>query len=92
MTHMYIKICDNCGKPCEVDSGLHGGSISSDIIILKGKISKVVFREEFDLCIECITNTGLGDILQKIKLQKEANSEKKIGFKKLLQQKKILPK
>lgn len=91
MTHLYIKLCDNCGKPCIVDSGAHGGTIHTDILVQKGKISHVVFREEFDLCIGCIAATGLGKILQKLKEAKERNQQRKVTFKRLLQQRKVLP-
>lgn len=84
MTHLYIKLCDLCGKPCEVDSGLHGGNIKTDIMINKGRVSYKVFAEEFDVCITCLENTGLLDMLERFKLIKEENSKKKISFKKLL--------
>jgi hypothetical protein len=90
MTHLYIKLCDLCGKPCEVDSGMHGGHISADVLIQKGKVSRVAFREEFDLCIECLHKTGLGEVLQKMKIMKESNVKKKFDFRKMLERKKIL--
>ena len=87
---MYIKLCDTCGKPCEVDSGIHGGTIHADIMVNKGTYSQSVFREEFDVCIECLKKLGFSDILQKMKIMKDKNSEKKISFKKLLLDKKVL--
>jgi hypothetical protein len=92
MTHLYIKLCDNCRRPCEVDGGLHGGTIQADILVKKGKVSHTVFREEFDLCITCIQNTGLADTLQKLKLVKDENKQKKLNFRKELELKKVLGK
>lgn len=51
MTHLYIKLCDLCGRPCEIDSGMHGGHISTDIMVKKKKVSIAVFREEFDVAL-----------------------------------------
>ena len=87
MTHMYIKLCDICGKACEIDSGLHGGTISADIIVKEGKASKVAFREGFDVCITCLRTVGLLDILEKMKKMKDENESKPIEFKKLLEEK-----
>ena len=92
MTHLYIKLCDLCGRPCEVDGGLHGGSIHTDIMIDKGKFSHNVFREEFDVCITCLKTWGLWDTFAKMKVMKYDNAQKKIDFKKLLEHKKILRK
>ena len=90
MTHLYIKLCDLCRRPCEVDSGLHGGSISADIMVNKGKVSMVAFREEFDTCITCLQKLGLIEILEKMKKMKKENEQKKIDFKKLLKNERIL--
>jgi hypothetical protein len=90
MTHLYIKMCDLCGRPCEVDSGLHGGSISTDIIVKKKKVSIVAFREDFDVCITCLDKMGLLKILQKMKIMKEQNAHKKLKFKQMLEDKRIL--
>lgn len=92
MTHLYIKLCDLCGRPCEVDGGLHGGNIHTDIMVNKGKVSYKVFREEFDVCITCLKKTGMLNILQKFKKMKDVNEKKKISFKKLLEDKNILNK
>ena len=59
MTHLYIKLCDLCGKPAEMNSMEHAGSISADIFIKNFNI----FREEFDVCAKCLKETGLYDIL-----------------------------
>lgn len=80
MTHLYIKLCDLCGKPCEVDGGLHGGNIHSDIMVKEGKASRVIHREEFDVCISCLNALGLLDILQKMTEMKRTNEQKKISF------------
>ncbi len=92
MTHLYIKLCDLCGRPCEVDSGLHGGSISSDIMVSDKKISRVVFREDFDVCITCLKKLGLIDLLKRMKEMKDSNTNKKLEFKKLLEEKGVLHK
>ena len=86
MTHLYIKICDLCKKPCEAGSQMHAGHISTDIMIQRGKISTSVFREEFDICISCLNTTGLYKILEKMKEQKEANTPTIKNTKKLLEQ------
>ena len=54
MTHLYIKLCDLCGRPCEVDSGLHGGTIHADVMVDRGKVSYKEFSEEFDICLTCL--------------------------------------
>ena len=90
MVHMYIKLCDLCGRPNEVDSGMHGGTIHSDIMIKEKKISRVVFREEFDVCVTCLKKVGLLDILERMKKMKDKNKDKTISFKKLLEDKSML--
>ena len=90
MTHLYIKLCDLCGRPCEIDSGMHGGHISTDIMVKKKKVSIAVFREEFDVCITCLDKIGLLKILEQMKSMKEQNAKKKINFKKMLVNKNIL--
>ena len=80
MTHVYIKICDLCGNPSEMNSMMHAGTISADMMINNYK----VYREEFDICVNCLKNTGLGEILLKMKVQKEANKDKTKKAEKLL--------
>mgnify|MGYP001582356694 FL=1 len=75
-----------------MDSGLHGGNIKTDIMVNKGKVSFKVFSEEFDVCVTCLENTGMLKILESFKLMKDKNSQKKINFKKLLLDQKVLNK
>ena len=80
MTHVYVKICDLCGKPAEVNSMLHAGTISADVMI----DNKSIYREEFDVCPNCLKKTGLADILLRMKEQKEANKDKAKEAEKLV--------
>ena len=83
MTHLYIKICDLCGNPAEVGSQ---GHLTTDIIInTSKKISTSVYREEFDICINCLKSTGLFEILLKMKVQKDSNKKVEPNIKKLIQ-------
>lgn len=75
MTHLYIKICDLCGKPCEAGSQMH---------VSQNKVSTSVFREEFDICVLCLKNTGLFEILKSMKEQKLKNHSTEITAKKLI--------
>lgn len=87
MTHLYIKMCDLCGNPCEAGSQMHAGHISTDIIVQRGKkVSVSVFREEFDICISCLNKTGLYDILQKMKEQKHRNKRVSENTKEIVSQ------
>jgi len=94
MTHLYIKLCDLCGTPCEVDSGMHGGNIRAEIMVHKGKGQKQysikAFNEEFDFCVTCGQKVGILPILIKMKEMKDKNVDKAINFKKLLEDKKLL--
>ncbi len=38
MTHVYIKVCDLCGKPSEMNSMYHAGRISADMMINNSNI------------------------------------------------------
>lgn len=77
MTHLYIKICDLCGKPCEAGSQMHAGHLATDIIVKTSKkISTSIFREEFDICVDCLNKTGLYKILFKMREQKNENKNK----------------
>ena len=78
MTHLYIKICDLCGKPA--------GHLYTDINISKNKVSTSVFREEFDICVSCLKKTGLFEILKSMKEQKLKNHSTEITAKKLIAQ------
>ena len=85
MTHLYIKICDLCGKPCEAGSQNHAGHITTDIMIQKNnKFSMSVFREEFDICIGCLQKTGLYEILKNMKEQKYKNKDVEKSTKKII--------
>lgn len=86
MTHLYIKICDLCGKPCETGSQIHAGHLTSDILISKNKISTSVFREEFDICVDCLNKTGLFEILKGMKKQKDINKQTEKSTKKIIAQ------
>lgn len=80
MTHVYIKICDLCGNPTEMNSMMHAGTITADMMINNYN----VYREEFDICVNCLKSTGLSEILLKMKAQKEANKDKTKKAEKLL--------
>ena len=85
MTHLYIKLCDLCGKPAEAGSQMHAGHISTDIIVkTSNKISTSVFREEFDICVDCLNKTGLFKILKNMKQQKDNNEYTEKSTKKLI--------
>ena len=86
MTHLYIKICDLCRKACEAGSQMHAGHINTDIIIRTGKkISTSVFREEFDICVDCLNTTGLYTILKKMQEQKYKNKGAEKDVKKIVE-------
>lgn len=86
MTHLYIKICDLCGNPAEVGSQMHAGHLSADIIIKTSKkISTKIFRDEFDICINCLKSTGLFEILLKMKAQKDSNQKVEPKAQKFIQ-------
>ena len=86
MTHLYIKICDLCGKACEAGSQMHAGNIHTDIIVKTGKrVSTLIFREEFDICIDCLNNTGLYEILKKMQEQKYSNKNTENMTKRLVE-------
>ena len=80
MTHVYVKICDLCGNPSEINSMMHAGTVSADVMINNFNI----YREEFDVCVNCLKDTGLADILLKMKEQKESNKDKAKKAEKLL--------
>lgn len=86
MTHLYIKLCDLCGKPCEAGSQMHGGNITTNIFISKNKVSTSVFREEFDICVDCLNKTGLFKILKGMAEQKDKNKRTEESTKKLIEQ------
>ena len=85
MTHLYIKICDLCGKACESGSQMHAGHIQTDIIIRTGKkVSTSIFREEFDICVDCLNTTGLYNILKKMQEQKHKSKNTERNVKKIV--------
>ena len=87
MTHLYIKLCDLCGTPAEAGSQMHAGHISTDITVkTSNKISTSVFREEFDICVDCLNKTGLFEILKGMKEQKDKNKRTEKSTKKLISQ------
>lgn len=69
MTHIYLKKCDLCGKIAEMNSIYHAGSIRADIMMNNNSI----YREEFDVCAVCLNDSGLADILWKMKHKKDDN-------------------
>jgi hypothetical protein len=89
---MYIRLCDYCGKPVNVDSQQgHVGEFKADIWLHRGKSNYVFFRHNFDLCVECVMQTGLGDILEKIQNHIEKNEDRKVNFKKQLKRLGVMP-
>lgn len=85
MTHLYIKICDLCGNPAEAGSQMHAGHLTTDIIVRTSKkFSTSIFREEFDICIDCLNKTGLYKILFKMREQKNRNKNKEKKVKKFV--------
>lgn len=80
MTHFYIKLCDICGRPAEMDSMLHAGTINADVMIN----NMSVYRENFDICAICLKESGLDVILIQMKKQKEKNKFNKNKAQKLL--------
>lgn len=80
MTHLYIKLCDLCGKPCEMNGMEHAGSITADVFIKNFN----TFRENFDVCNTCLKETGLDQILLKMKQQKEDNNNRSKNAQKVL--------
>lgn len=87
MTHLYIKICDLCGKPAEMGSQMHAGHISTDIMVRTSKkVSMSVLREEYDVCIDCLNKTGLYEILIKMQEMKKNNKGNVKTAQQLLEQ------
>lgn len=82
MTHLYVKLCDYCGKPVEADSLMHGASFNVGFMRQAKEYSQKILRGEFDLCFECTTNLGLAQIVKKLMDKKKDNENNKLNFKK----------
>lgn len=65
---------------------MHAGHITTDIIIRTGKkVSTSIFRESFDICIDCLNNTGLYKILKIMREKKERNKQRKDKVKHIVE-------
>ena len=58
-----------CGQIAEMNSIYHAGTIRADVMLN----NRNMYREEFDVCAKCLNETGLAEILIKMKRQKEKN-------------------